>query len=118
MTKARLSGVVLLLLSSAIFVVWGSALVRATNERSMVGGMGDFKIYFGASRCLFEHCDPYSPSAVEGMYRAMGWEIPRDPVLYQGATVDVNLPTTFILIAPFAMLPWGAAHVLSSGSSR
>jgi hypothetical protein len=24
----------------------------------------------------------------------------------------VNLPTTFIVIAPFAMLPWGPAHVL------
>ena len=112
MTRARRGGLLLILLSSVIVIVWGSALVRATNGRSMVGGMGDFKIYFGASRCLLQHSDPYSPRAVEGVYRAMGWEIPRDPVQFQGATVDVNLPTTFILIAPFAMLPWGAAHLL------
>ena len=31
---------------------------------------------------------------------------------HQAVVLYVNVPTTFIVVAPFAMLPWGPAHVL------
>jgi hypothetical protein len=107
-TRVRLGGLLLLLLSAGIFVGWGSVM-----ERTAVGGMGDFKgVYYG-TRCLLGHCDPYSVSELESFYRANGWKIPTESLpRRQGATLYVNMPTSFFFIAPFAMQPWGSAHVL------
>jgi len=111
-TRTRLGGLVLLLLSSGIFIVWGSLLDRDSPERSLVSGMRDFKILYGAMSCLLQHDAPYTQSGMERYYRSEGWEIPNDPVKYQGATVYVYFPTASIFVAPFAMLPWGPAHLL------
>ena len=78
--------------------------------------MADFKaVYFGA-RCLLEHADPYKESEFLRVYRADGGVIPAEPRLanmfLHGVPVCVNLPTTLFLLLPFAMLPWGVAHLL------
>ena len=108
MTRARLGGVLLLLLSSGIFISWGASL-----ERSMPHRMIDFKaVYYGA-RCLLQHRDPYRQSELQSVYLAE--EHDHTPELSQLSgivTICVNLPTVFIFIAPLAMLPWGPAHML------
>ena len=108
MTRARLGGVLLLLLSSGIFISWGASL-----ERSMPHRMIDFNAVYYGTRCLLQHRDPYSQSELQTVYLAE--ERDRDPELsqlYGIITICVNLPTAFIFIAPFAMLPWLPAHVL------
>jgi hypothetical protein len=110
MTKARLDGLCLLLLGSAIFVLAGSAMERMTS-----GSMEDFKAVYYGSRCLLQHCDPYSESDLLRVYLAEGGERPSDALQRgqrQGITVCVYPPAAFIFIAPFALLPWGPAHAL------
>ena len=107
MTRARLIGLLLLLMGSAVFILWGARLAE-----TVPGGMGDFKIDYHAARCLIEHCDPYSQSEFEADYRANGWEIPVSLPARQGALLYINLPAAFVLTVPFALLPWGPAHLL------
>jgi hypothetical protein len=108
MTRARLFGIVLLLLSSAVSVLWGFSIGW---EKS--GGPIDFQaVYYGA-RCLLQHHNPYSVSELEGVYLAAGGDAPpTTPRRHQIVTLYVNLPTTFLLVAPFEMLPLGVAQVM------
>jgi hypothetical protein len=69
-------------------------------------------VYYG-TRCLLEHHNPYNVSELESVYRRDGGERPAESMPYhQSVTLYVNVPTTFLFVAPFAMLPWGPAHVL------
>jgi len=110
MTKARLDGLLLLLLGSAMFVLVGSAM-----EHMASGSMQDFKgVYYG-TRCALEHCDPYSENELLRVYLAEGGERPSNLLAAeqrQVVTLCVYFPTIFIFVAPFAMLAWGPAHVL------
>ncbi len=108
MTKARLSGLLLLLLSSIIFISWGAHL-----ERKAVYGMIDFKAVYWGTRCLIQHCDPYRQNELEHVYLAEGGENSSEfTPLRTSVTLYIYFPTASTLIAPFAMLPWGPAHVL------
>jgi len=111
MTKVQKTGVKWILLSAGIFTLWGGYL-----EATSYAGMGDFKaVYYGA-KCLMEHHDPYKPADFESVYESHGWKLPQDPVKARivrlGLFVCVNLPTALLLAAPFALLPWGPAHLL------
>jgi hypothetical protein len=108
MADARRTGLIAILLSAAVFVLWGFAI-----EQRSTGAMTDFKgVYYGA-RCLLQHCDPYNAAELEGFYKRNGWEDPTDTVLRRQAKVlYVNLPTSFLFLAPFAALPFGPAHFL------
>src|ERR1017187_7006300 len=110
MTRARLDGLYLLLLGSAVFLLLGAALEYASPV-----SMADFKaVYYGA-RCLIQHVDPYRESEFLGVYKAEGGDRPSDPIRVRRAvTLNVNLPTTLVFVAPFATLPWGTAHLLWS----
>jgi len=69
-------------------------------------------IYYG-TRCLIQHHNPYRQSELEAVYKSEGGDRPSVSALArQTVTLYVNLPTTFIFIAPLAMLPWGSAHAL------
>ncbi len=108
MTSERRGGVVLLLIASAVLIVWGTSL-----QRSAQGGMGDFKTLYYATGCLFQHCDPYNVRELEHAYLSGGWKPPAETISErQGAILFVNLPGIFIIAAPFAALPWGPAHAL------
>jgi hypothetical protein len=111
MARAKKTGLVWILLCAGIFTVWGGYL-----EATSYAGMGDFKaVYYGA-KSLMEHRDPYKPGDFESVYEAHGWKLPEDPVKARivrlGTFVCVNLPTALLLAAPFALLPWGPAHLL------
>jgi hypothetical protein len=96
-----------ILLASGISILWGTSLARKAD------GWWDFKAIYYGTRCLLENHNPYRQVELEAVYRVEGGESPSQPIpAHQAVTLYVNLPTTFIVIAPFAMLPWGQAHVL------
>jgi hypothetical protein len=106
--RTRPAGIALFLLCSAISLLWGIALARTAN-----GGSSGFQAIYYGTRCLLQHHDPYRQSELEAVYRSEGGEPPSQSFqTHQAVTLYVNLPTTFILVAPLAMLPWSAAHAL------
>jgi hypothetical protein len=108
MTNARRDGLILVFIGCALFLWLGTAWER-TSRVSMV----DFKGVYYDGRCLLHQCDPYNEDQLLHFYRADGGDRPTDPAgLRRVVTLNVYLPTTSILIAPFAMLPWAPAHVL------
>ena len=107
-TKVRRLCLFFVLLSGAISVLWGFSIGQKNS-----GGPTDFQaVYYGA-RCLLMHHNPYSVSEMESVYLAAGGESP-NPTDRQRllVTLFVNLPTTFLLLAPFTFLPLGVAQVL------
>jgi hypothetical protein len=111
MTKARLDGLYLLVLGGLIFLMLGAIL-----ERANPAPMSDFKaVYYGA-RSVLDHSDPYKDGEILSRYLADGGKFPSDPILAHSArraiVVCINLPTALFLVAPLALLSWGAAHVL------
>jgi hypothetical protein len=82
--------------------------VRDKNDMML-----DFKgVYYG-TRCLLQHDDPYKSGEPLRVYQAAGGVLPQEgDGLRQNLTWYIYLPTTSIFVAPFAMLPWGLAHVL------
>ncbi len=108
MTKARLDGLYLLLMGSVVFLFLG-ILAENVNAASIV----DFRALYYPARCLIQHCDPYNESEVLRITHAEGGERPGDTAkIRQIVTRYIYLPTAFSFTVPFAMLPWGPAHLL------
>jgi hypothetical protein len=111
MTKARLDGLYLLLLGCAAFLLFGFAL-----EHILDTGMGDFKAVYFSSLTLVEHHDPYREADLLQTFQANGGQfsaIPASAAAERRAILlCINTPATLMLLAPFAMLPWGPAHIL------
>jgi hypothetical protein len=108
MTKIRRLCLFFVLLSGTISVLWGFSIGKKNS-----GGPTDFQaVYYGA-QCLLLHHNPYSVSEMDSVYLAPGGESP-NPTERQRllVTLFVNLPTTFLLFAPFTFLPLGVAQVL------
>src|ERR1035437_8926162 len=108
MTNARRDGLYLLLLGSLTFILLGTAFENAANAPFV-----DFRGLYYPARCLLQHRDPYLQSGVLSLYQAEGGDNPSDSANdRQAATRYVYQPTAFTFTAPFAMLPWGPAHIL------
>jgi hypothetical protein len=109
MTKTRRNALAWILLASGFSIWWGFPVGKSTSL------MLDFKAVYYGTRCLLEHHNPYNVSELDGVYQAEGRDHSSETFReHQTVTLFVNLPTTFILLAPFAILPWGAAHLLWS----
>jgi hypothetical protein len=107
MTKERRNALAWILLASGISIWWGFSVGQTAN------GWVDFRAVYYGTRCLLQHHNPYKVSELEEVYRAEGGERPSEtPPAHQAVVLYVNVPTTFLVVAPFAMLPWGPAHVL------
>ena len=107
MTKTRRIALAWILLASGISICWGFSAGQNGN------GWVDFRAVYYGTRCLLEHHNPYKQSELEGVYRAEGGERPSETaVAHQAVVLYVNVPTSFIVVAPFALLPWGPAHLL------
>jgi hypothetical protein len=107
MTSHRM-GLACLLVSCGLSVIWGLFL-----QHNAPDGMLDFKgVYYGA-RSVLHHGDPYKAGEPLRVCQLEGGEClqPSD-VLIQVLSWNVYLPTVFIFTAPFALLPWGLAHLL------
>ena len=113
MTKARAAILLLLSMSSALSVFWGFAMERAAQ-----GIIVDFKVVFYGARCLLQKHDPYDENQLMSVYLAEGGKAPSSPAelnkVRQIVALQVYFPTAFIYVAPFALLPWSAAHLLWS----
>jgi hypothetical protein len=108
MNKARKDGLYLLLLGCSVFLFLGTAL-ESVSPVAMI----DFRnIYFGA-RCLLHHSDPYNESNVLRVYKDEGGARPSESARdLQVVTHYIYLPTAFSFTVPFAMLPYGPAHLV------
>jgi len=107
MTKARRIALAWILLASGISIWWGFSVGQGAN------GWVDFRAVYYGTRCLLQHHNPYQVSELEQVYRADGGERPSETLAaHQAVVLYVNVPTLFLVVAPFAMLPWGPAHLL------
>ncbi len=106
MKNARKDGLYLLVLGIAVLICFGFAL-RFTAKDSMA----DFKVTYYGTRCLLQNCDPYSPIELLHFYKEEFGQLDatRSTVV---ATPSVNLPSTMLLMVPFAILPFGLASAL------
>jgi hypothetical protein len=107
MTKTRRIALAWILLACGISIGWGFSVGQNAN------GWVDFRAVYYGTRCLLEHHNPYKVSELEGVYRADGGERPSETVAaHQAVVLYVNVPTAFLVVTPFALLPWGPAHLL------
>jgi hypothetical protein len=75
--------------------------------------MLDFRAVFYFARCLLQHRDPYKVGEPLRVYQAEeGGRTAPPEFLGKVLLLDEYLPTASIFIAPFAMLPYGPAHLL------
>ena len=108
MKSTRRIGLFVLLFSGGISIFWG--LIIGLKAEA---GILDFQAVYYGTRCLLEHHNPYNVAELEAVYRADGGERPFEtPKHRQTVTLYVNLPTTFLFVAPLAMLPVEAAEAI------
>jgi len=105
MTMGRRLGLFLLLACGGVAIFYG------TGYALKASGSPDFRALYYGTRCLLQHHNPYNENELESVYRREGGERATDSVLQrQVVTLYVNLPTTFLFVAPLAMLPWWVAQ--------
>jgi hypothetical protein len=97
-----------LLFGSVVFILLGLVF-----ENTAKVPMQDFGVVYDPARCLIQQCDPYNESEVARVYQA---EKDYGPLLtakkHHAETRYIYFPTAFLVTVPFAMLPWGPAHIL------
>ena len=107
MGKWHRDGLIWVLLSVAISILWGVSIGRSGNAWI------DFRAVYAGTRCLIHEHNPYNIGDLKGEYLSEDGQRPPDtPFNLQAITLYVNVPTTFVIVAPFAMLSWGPAHIL------
>jgi glycosyl transferase family 87 len=98
-------------LGSLLFVLAGVAIEHFNDA-----GMVDFKEYYLGSRCLLEHHDPFKQSDLAAMYEGEADNLVPHlcPGCWRRSTdhMTPNLPTTFLLVTPLAVLPWAVAKTI------
>lgn len=108
MTKsARHDGLWFLVLGSAVFLLFGTAMANTSPV-----AMGDFRGLYYPARCLIQGCDPYMESEMLRVVRTEGGDRPWDAEHDSHFTRYIYFPSAFCLTIPFALLPWGPAHLL------
>ena len=108
MTRARSDGLFFLVLGIFAFIFFG-AFLKYRAADSMV----DFKMLYYGSRALLEHGDPYNRQVFSKLFRT---EFGESIFIEHHASmaVSINLPTTYFLSAPLAMLPFWLASAIWS----
>ena len=107
MSRAYPKGLFLVLLCAGISVLWGISIGRSGNAWI------DFRAVYAGTRCLMHHNNPYNVSELQREYASEDGQRPPDKPFYlQAVILYVNVPTTFAVVAPFALFSWGPAHIL------
>lgn len=110
-------GLVWVLLCAGISVLWGTANARAGSAWI------DFRAVYAGTRCLIHQHNPYSVGDLAHEYLSEDGERPHafphshttpqaTQLHFQSITLYINMPPTFVVVAPFAVLSWGPAHIL------
>jgi hypothetical protein len=108
MWKIKQASLYLMLLCAGLSVAWGFLLNRSTPGRIM----GFPGIYYG-TKCLVHGCDPYNPHELQTYYQAQNPRASAESLeRRQSVTLYVNLPPTFLFVAPFVMFPLKVAQLL------
>lgn len=117
-SQARQDGLRILAVGGIFFLLIGVLLARTSVQR-----VQDFSFAYYGTRCLLRSADPYNAPLILRVYveetglKALNTVEASDPKV---ATSQVYLPATFLLMVPFALLPWKAAFalwtLLSAGS--
>ncbi|HZB87371.1 MAG TPA: glycosyltransferase 87 family protein [Terracidiphilus sp.] len=108
-TRSHADGLIFLSLGILFFLSLGFSILRGPTDL-----LQDFKIVYYSTRCLLQWHDPYLPPNVLRVYAAEnGVNAADDAVARQAEviTYTVYFPSMFVVIAPFALLPWSMAHV-------
>lgn len=115
MERLRRNGLIWVLLCMGVGSLWGTwNAVRGT-------AWIDFRGLYCGTRCLIHGHDPYNQDDVAREYlsedgqrpKVASWAPPNASRLqFQSLTLWVNLPTTFVVAAPFAALSWWPAIIL------
>ncbi len=107
MGNLRRNGLVWVLLCAAISILWGISIGRGGNAWI------DFRAIYAGTRCLIHEHNPYNVSDLKSEYLSEDGQRPPDSPYYLDVIVHyINMPTTFVVVAPFAMFSWGPAHIL------
>lgn len=108
MDQQRRDGLYLALFGCCVFLLLGPVSGLLVPIRTF-----DFKcLYFGA-RCLIEGHDPYQPAEVQRILHREGGEDSSDTEVTRIVKSRFNyLPSVFVVVVPFALLPYGIAQVL------
>jgi len=103
----RRNGLIWVLVCIGISIAWGTSIARGGNAWI------DFRAVYAGTRCLIHEHNPYKVSDLEREYLSEDGQRPPDTPFYlQAIVLYVNVPTTFVIVAPFALLSWGPAHIL------
>lgn len=106
MKKRSQIALLLILLSSGISLLFGLAISR----HSIPGGAVDFQVIYYGTQCAIQHHDPYRISELRAFYVSEEAKLPPNSI---DPPHDVErfyyLPTIFVLVLPFVMLPWWTA---------
>lgn len=108
MNRAKSDGLIFLVLGIATFILFGAFLkYRATDS------MVDFKMLYYGARALLQHSDPYNQQAFSELFRT---EFGESGFIEHHASmaVSINLPTTYFMVVPMAMLPFWLASAIWS----
>ncbi len=107
MASAYRRGLIWVLLCVGISVLWGTSMAHTKSAWL------DFRAVYAGTRCLIHGHNPYDVSDLSREYLSEGGQKPTTPpTAFRSITLYVNVPATFIFVAPFAALPWGPAHIL------
>jgi hypothetical protein len=92
-------------LGAGVFLIMGFITVASGPKRFV-----DFRAMYTAARCLLSHQDPYDQGQILRVYQAEDKEYdPADERMRDVIRLYVYPPSTFVLTAPFALLPWKLA---------
>jgi hypothetical protein len=92
---------ILLFVLSAI-----SFLVRASYGLRF---QPDFIPVYAGARCLIVGCNPYDTDQLEALYVQQG--VPTEELMSWDSSLPVYPPSTFVLLAPIAAMPYTAARL-------
>lgn len=107
MENLRRDSLILVLVCIGVSILWGAAI--GYSGAAWI----DFRAVYAGTRCLIHEHNPYNVGDLEREFLSEDGRRPLDtPTHLQAITLYVNLPTSFIVVAPFAVLSWGPAHVL------
>jgi len=97
--------------ASALSIVWSVSLAHGVP-----GGVMGFPGIYQGTQCLLHGCDPYNAGQLKGFYEASGaLTSGMVPERLQAVTLYVNLPPTFLFVAPFTLFPLGTAQLVWNG---